>query len=112
MAATWPPAATTARSRSGTPKSGTQYCSARFLLTGIGCLLEFLEMSQHFLLRGPAGEEEAEHLVRPLRRLLARPQAQQQAGDDRHVHLQPHPVLALRQQVPPPQDALEPAEEQ
>ena len=44
-------------------------------------------MGQQFLFLGQAGEVVADHLVGPQRRLAARPQADEHAGDDRAIGL-------------------------
>ena len=69
-------------------------------------------MGEQFLFTGPAAEVEAQHLVGALGRFLARPQADEQAGDQRQVHLDFHPVGRGAQQVPAAQDAFEPAKKQ
>jgi len=63
-------------------------------LGGVG--LQLGNVGQQFLLVGKAGEVIANHLVGSQRRLAAGPEADQHAGDDRHVglNLDAHRVLA------------------
>ena len=50
------------------------------------------DVRQKFLFIRQAREEMADHLVRPKRRLAARPQADQHAGDDRAIRLDLNPI--------------------
>ena len=62
---------------------------------GLGVVfLQFGDVGQQFLFAGQAAEVEADHLVGPQRRLAARPEADQQAGDDRAVGLNLDAVLS------------------
>ena len=56
---------------------------------------QLVEMRQQFRLRGQAAEVEADHLVRPQRRLATGPEADEQTGDDRTVGLNFDAVLAV-----------------
>ena len=68
---------------------------------------QFRQMGFHLIRRGPAQHVEAEHLVRPFRGLAARPEGDQQAGDDRAVGLNLDAVLVVTQQVAAAQQMLE-----
>ena len=73
--------------------------------------LQLGQVGQQFVLLGQTGEVMADHLVGPQRRLAARPQADEHAGDDRAVglNLDAHRIVA--QQVPAAQHVLEEAKE-
>ena len=60
--------------------------------------LQLLNVFLQFLLAGQAREVEREHFQGPLGRLLACPQADQQAGDEAYVQLNRDAVAAGRQQ--------------
>ena len=49
--------------------------------------MQAVNMSNQFRFRGPATEVEAAHLVRPLGRCLAYPQAEQQTRNKGRIHL-------------------------
>ena len=69
------------------------------------------QMGQQFVLLRQTREVMADHLVRPQRRLAARPQADEHAGDDRTVglNLDAHRIVA--EQMPAAQHVLEKAKE-
>jgi len=52
---------------------------------------QFFEVREQFLLVGPTLQVQADHLIGPQGRFAARPQRQQQAGDDRQVGLDFNP---------------------
>ena len=56
---------------------------------------QFFDVSDQFVLFRPALKVKTNHLVRPERRLPARPKTDQQAGDDRHVRLYLYADLIL-----------------
>ena len=60
---------------------------------------ELRQVALQFVDHGPAQHLIAEHLVRPLGRLAAGPEGDQQAGDDRAVGLNLDAVLIVTQQV-------------
>src|ERR1019366_4007456 len=74
--------------------------------------LQLLNVLLQFLFAGQAREVELEHFQGPLGRLLARPQADQQAGDYAHVQRNRDAVAAGRQQMAATQNALEPAKKE
>src|ERR1700675_4560037 len=74
-------------------------------------VLELRQVRQEFRFAGQAAEIEADHLVGPQRRLAPRPEADQQAGDDRTVGLNLDAVGAVAEQVPAAQHVLEEPEE-
>src|SRR2546428_10573323 len=59
-----------------------------------------VDMGDQLHFTGPLAEVETEHLVRTFGRRTPDPQADQQAGDQGHIHLYPHAVGRLTQQVP------------
>src|SRR3981081_2901507 len=79
---------------------------------GLDCSLKFFQMRQQLLLVGPALEVEADHLEGPQRRLAARPESQQEAGDDGAIGLNLASPPGRAQQVPAAQDVFEKAEKQ
>jgi len=70
-------------------------------------MLEFFQMCDQFVLAGPADEVEADHLVGPLGRLFASPQADEHAGDDGTISLDFDSHRIVAQQVPTAQEMLE-----
>ncbi len=68
------------------------------------------QVSFHRVGCGSAEPVEAEHLMRALRRLAARPEGDHQAGDDRAVELNLDAVLVVAQQVAAAPKMLELAE--
>ena len=85
---------------------GSEFC--RGLVVGE---LQLREMGFDFVGAGPAQPVEAEHFVRPLRRLAAGPEGQHQADDDRAVGLDLDAVPVVAQQVAAAQQMLELSEE-
>ena len=75
-------------------------------------VFELADVLQQFVGRRQAAEVELQHFPGSLGRLLAGPQADEQAGDDAQVDLDGDAVLAGGQQMLATEDALEPAEEQ
>ena len=69
-------------------------------------------MGDQFRFAGQAREVELHHLPGSLGGLLARPQGDEQAGDESQVDLDFDAVVAGGQQVAATQNALEPTEEQ
>ena len=85
------------------------WCSSA---AGIGLVrLQLLQVRQQLVLARQAEEVIAEHLVGPLGRFPAGPQAQQHAGDDRAVSLQLDSVLAVEVEMPAAEDLFEESEE-
>ena len=74
--------------------------------------LQAINMRKHFGRTGPATEIEAEQLIGAFGRGPAHPQTDEQAGNQRHVDLQLHPILTLTEQMATAQDTFEPAEEE
>ena len=70
------------------------------------------QVGVELLVTDPAQEVELDHLERSFRRLQARPKRDQQADDQRGIHLQRYAVPVLRDQMTRPEDAFEPAEKQ
>jgi|GEM_PF-1876247 len=73
-------------------------------------LFQFFNVSHQFRFTGKAAEVETDHFKRALRRLAARPQCNQHAGDDRAVGLNLDAVLFVAQQVFASQHLLEKSE--
>ena len=69
-------------------------------------------MSQQFVFLGQAAEVKTDHLVGPQRRLAARGQRDQQAGDNRTVGLNLNSHGVVTEQMAAPQHMLEEAKEQ
>ena len=69
-----------------------------------------INMGEHFCRTRPATEIEAKQLIRPFGRCAAHPQTDEQAGNQRHVDLQLHPILTVTEEMPTPQDTFKPAE--
>ena len=69
------------------------------------------DVCRHLLCRGPPRQEVAQHLLRSLRRFAARPQGDEQAGDDGAVRLNRDPVLVVTEQVATTEQMLELTEE-
>ena len=65
-----------------------------------------------FVLFGQAGEVVVKHLERGFGWFAVAPQAQQQAGDDRAVHLDAESIGFVAEQVSAAQQVFEEAEEQ
>ncbi len=59
--------------------------------------LKLRNVRHQFLLGGPPGRIERDHLHRPQRRRAVRPERDQHADDDRHVHLDLDPVGPMAQ---------------
>jgi hypothetical protein len=74
--------------------------------------VQFVDVLLQLLFAGHAREEKVQHFQGSLGRLLAGPQADEQAGDDAQVQLDRDAVLAGGEQVATTQDALEPTKEQ
>src|SRR6516164_116554 len=72
--------------------------------------MQAVNMRNQFRFRGPATEVEAQHLIRPLSRCSADPQADQQARNKGGIDLEAHPVEPLAQQMPAAQHTFDPAE--
>jgi hypothetical protein len=75
-------------------------------------LLEPGDMREKFVFRCPAGQVKAEHLESPLCGLSTGPQAYQQTGDEGDIGLNLNALLALTEEVPAAEDALEPTEKE
>jgi hypothetical protein len=71
-----------------------------------------MEMSRQFLKSGPAGEVELNHLQSAFGWLASDPDADQEARDDGQIDLDGDTILAIGEQMPATEDALEPAEKQ
>src|SRR2546428_8633945 len=71
-----------------------------------------VDMGDQLHFTGPPAEVETEHLVRTFGRRTPDPQADQQAGDQGHIHLYPHAVGRLTQQVPAAQHTFHPPKKQ
>ena len=71
--------------------------------------MQLVDMLLQFFFAGQAREVELKHFQRPLGRLFAGPQANQQAGDDAEVQLNRDAVGAGGQQMATAENALEPA---
>src|SRR6266581_5570103 len=71
-----------------------------------------VDMGDQLHFTGPPAEVETEHLVRTFGRRPSDPQADQQAGDQGHIHLYPHTVGRLTQQVSAAQHTFHPPEKQ
>ena len=69
-------------------------------------------MSFQFIFLGQAREVVVKHFECGLRRFAVRPQAQQHAGDDRAIDLNPQAIGFVAEQVPTTEQVLEEAEEQ
>ena len=70
-------------------------------------VFELGHVSGDIVRRRPAHQQVAQHLVRAFRRLAARPERDQQAGDDRAVGLNLDPVLVVAEQVAAAEQMLE-----
>jgi hypothetical protein len=57
------------------------------------------EMGDQLHLTGPTAQVETEHLIGAFGRCTPDPQADEQAGDQGHIHLYPHTISRLTQQV-------------
>ena len=71
-----------------------------------------VDMGDQLRFTGPPAEVETEHLVRAFGRRMPDPQADQQAGDQGYIHLHPHAVGRLTQQVSAAQHTFDPPEKQ
>src|SRR5437667_12100133 len=71
-----------------------------------------VDMGDQLRFTGPPAEVETEHLVRAFGRRMPDPQADQQAGDQGYIHLHPHAVGRLTQQVSAAQHTFPPPEKQ
>src|SRR5438105_5697504 len=89
-----------------------QYCSARRLLAAVLFVFFQFEMSSQLILGGPADEVVAEHFEGSLGRLAARGAAEQHTGNQSRVDLERDAVQVVADQMPCPQHALHPAEEE
>ncbi len=74
-------------------------------------VLKLGQVGQEFVLFRQPREVIADHLVRPQRRLTARPQADEHAGNDGTVGLDLDAYRVVAQQVPTAQHMLEKTEE-
>src|ERR687895_539312 len=61
--------------------------------------MQLFEMGDQLRFTGPPTEVETEHLIRAFGRRTLDPQADQQAGNEGDIHLHPHAVGRLTQQV-------------
>ena len=68
---------------------------------------ELGHVSGDIVRRRPAHHQVTQHFVRALRRLAARPERDQQAGDDRTVGLNLDPILVVAEQVTATKQMLE-----
>ena len=90
------------------PRDNPAAEQVRLLLRrGFVLALQLRQMGQQFLFAGKPAEKETDHLVCPLGRLATRPQADQEAGNDRTIRLDLDAVLAMAQQVSAAQKVLE-----
>lgn len=78
---------------------------------GVG-FLQGGEVGVEFRIADPAGEVELDRFEGPLGRFATSVKDDQEAHDQRGVHLQFDAVFAMRDQMSRPQHALEPAEEE
>lgn len=69
--------------------------------------LQFGDVGQQFIFAGQPAEVEADRLVSSQRRLVARPETDQQARDDGTIGLDLNAVLAVTQQMSAPKYVLE-----
>src|SRR4030095_13941697 len=74
--------------------------------------MQAVNMRDQFRFRGPSTEVEAQHLIRPLGRGAADPQADQQTRNEGGIDLDTHPIDPLAQQMPAAQHTFDPAEKQ
>ena len=75
-----------------------------------GLRFQFFDVRHQFVFAGHAAEVETDHLVSSQRWLLTRPQADQQAGDDRAVRLNFDSLGIVAQQVTAAEHVLEESE--
>ena len=68
------------------------------------------EMGDQLHFTGPTAQVETEHLIGAFGRRPPDPQADQQAGDQGHIHLHPHTIGRLTQQVSAAQHTFDPPE--
>ena len=71
-----------------------------------------VDMGDQLRLTGPPAEGETEHLIRTFGRRTPDPQADQQAGAQGHIHVYPHTVGRLTQQVSAAQHPFHPPKKQ
>jgi hypothetical protein len=74
--------------------------------------MQAVNVGNHFLLTGPPTEVETEHLIGTFGGRPSDPQADQQTGNQGHIHLDPHALFALAQQMPTAQHTCDPPEKQ
>ena len=75
-------------------------------------LMQPFEMGDQLRLTGPTAQVETEHLIGAFGRRAPDPQADQQAGDQGHIDLHPHPIGRLTQQVSAAQHTFDPPKKQ
>ena len=72
--------------------------------------MQALHMGDYFCRSRPAAEIETEQLIGPFGRGAADPETDEQAGNQRQVDLQLHPILTVTEEMPTPQDTFTPPE--